>query len=74
MKNADMPAMPGQVKSHGNGVVEILSVGGLTKREMFAAMAMQAYITRISGCDLDAVAFDSVIAADALLAALEPKP
>ena len=44
------------------------------QRRDVAAMAMQGYITRISGCDLGAVAFDSVMAADALLAELEPKP
>lgn len=31
--NLDKPAMPGQVKYHGGGAVEVLSIGGLTARE-----------------------------------------
>jgi hypothetical protein len=47
---------------------------GLTKREVFAMAAMQAYITRINGADLSAVARDSVLAADCLLRELTKEP
>ena len=54
-----------------------LSSGGLTKREMFAAMAMQGLCAGVEYgrvIDEDAIASDAVACADALLAKLtEPK-
>jgi len=48
MKNADMPAMPEIVRSDENrdeeGTFYHQSHGGLTKREHFAAMAMQGML------------------------------
>lgn len=49
------------------------NTGGLTKREFFAAMAMQ---TLLHHCTIEVAAIESVDAADALIAVLnaEPKP
>lgn len=70
MKNADMPAMP-VVEFDDN----VGSKDGLTKREYFAAMAMQGILSSVleQGVDVgrDQVAIDSVRMADALLAELE---
>jgi hypothetical protein len=43
MNNSDMPAMPQPDIFHGNGAIEYGSPG-LTKREYFAARAMEAII------------------------------
>lgn len=72
IKNADLPAMPipledGSVFNyHG-------PADGLTKREYFAGLAMQAIIAHPHGPAgaWDKAAKDSVLAADALLAELE---
>ena len=71
MKNADMPAMP---------VVEfddsVGSKDGLTKREHFAAMAMQGLLSNLAAIrregfrDAEIEQF-ALMRADALLAALE---
>ena len=71
MKNADMPASP----AYHEGVAVTL---GLTKRELFAAMAMQGILANPDSestvMDHDTAAASAVASADALLAALEPKP
>ena len=70
MDNGDMPAMPAkimeQVSSRHSMQTEAT---GLTKREHFAAMAMQGLITlKGSGCmDKDITAIQCVRMADALL-------
>lgn len=77
MKNADMPAMPIEreiIDNSGNYT-------GLTKREHFAAMAMQGmlsskYVSDFSGesiaeCMADAIAATALKYADALLTQLE---
>lgn len=72
MKNGDMPAMPlpqseySENYTHGKW-------DGLTKREYFAAMAMQGLLTCAmdTGASISEFAEDSVVAADALLAELE---
>ncbi len=76
MRNADMPAMPialepGEVWSEGQDHAH-----GLTKREQFAARAMQGFIAAPMGKYPDqtnqrVMAYDSLLAADALLAELE---
>jgi len=81
MKNSDMPAMPiseiqgsdidmaiSSPKSYG------LPTGlGLTKREYFAGLAMQALVsTEITG-KASAFAEDSILMADALLAELDKR-
>lgn len=84
MKNADMPAMPSGaiVRSRTNKndpgsdffvVTETSAKNvGMTKREAFAMAAMQGLCTDTSGyTSLGQIAQDAVIAADALLAALE---
>lgn len=77
MKNADMPAHPSTMRA---GDVE-KSEGGLTKREHFAAMAMQGILANPTGQQepegappeavIEIVALASVNFADALLAELE---
>lgn len=69
MKNADLPAIP-QNRSD--------LPTGLTKREHFAAMAMQGLLSSASdsngewtNCGVDNVASEAVMFADALLAELE---
>ena len=81
MNNADMPAMPQTEESYNAAGEYILEVrGGLTKREHFAAMAMQGVLSGVNGdADLhnsaeewkEDVASASVEFADALLAELE---
>lgn len=46
---------------------------GLTKRELFAAMAMQGWLAGISDAEPELMAKDAVAYADALLAALSEK-
>jgi hypothetical protein len=46
---------------------------GLSKRELFAAMAMQGLLSRDAHHEPDPTALESVLQADALLAALEVK-
>ncbi|RZZ85669.1 hypothetical protein [Pseudoxanthomonas winnipegensis] len=78
MKNGDMPANPVDgVKVIGLGMkgehIEIQLGLGLSKRELFAAMAMQGYCSVHEGWDQPTheVARCSVAIADALLAELE---
>jgi hypothetical protein len=73
MNNADIPAMPVNAHDyHNNGGYECESFG-LTKREHFAAMAIQGLITlKGSDCmDKDITAKQCVAMADALLKELE---
>ena len=83
MKNSDMPAMPSQWKDFDSMGIEVTreSYHGLTKREYFAAKAMQAIVSsqyyadfcnESGGVDRDySAAIMSVNHADALLKALE---
>lgn len=75
MKNADMPASPVQ----GFTADQYFLHAGLTKRELFAAMAMQGFIAsdHANGSEKrlnEDNAAMAIEAADALLAELEPKP
>lgn len=67
MKNADTPAMPSMLKAGDMA----LSEGGLTKREYFAAMAMQGLCCREGYGSMEDVAHDALAVANALLAELE---
>ena len=89
MNNADMPAMAVKVvasiaaqrQAKGLGVdCEDVTFTGLTKREHFAAMAMQGILCGINsnvaegewhGWDCSDFAREAISTADALLAALE---
>jgi hypothetical protein len=76
MDNADMPAMPQPIAANNHEVIDTTEYssenGGLTKREHFAALAMQGILSnkcyepprriRIEG-----MAKDAVMAADELL-------
>lgn len=81
IKNGDMPAMPmfsSEAKPcqvRDSSTQSTLDASGLTKREQFAAMAMQGLFAnnRISPNDYRSIAINSVVAADALLAKLEEK-
>ena len=83
MKNADMPASQVPLallyESRLDGNSWERAALGLTKRELFSAMAMQGILAgshpvcRHPDCEKMA-AGAAVAAADALLAALEPKP
>lgn len=79
MKNADMPAMPIDGEFWVDATKPELGVEsyqGLTRREMFAMHAMQAWITHHGSANnyifnaTDAATSD-VVCADALLAELE---
>lgn len=77
MKNADMPAYsaPNIIGSGSHNTINAPSGTGVTKRELFAAMAMQGLLA--SGLfrqDPSGVRLEALVHADALLAALEPKP
>lgn len=73
--------MSEETKNNGNSGVTSLVVpdnfqeiySGLKKRELFAAMAMQGFITN-TATDESLIAEFAVEQADALLAALEAKP
>ena len=78
MSNANMPAALGPIHSvdRDGSQVFVRHGNGLTKREHFAAMAMQGYISdeawsRKPGMGMAKLATLSVEAADALLAELE---
>lgn len=64
-------------KGNGSELVVTGSMNhGLTKRELFAAMAMQGILSRTHPADVsaDAMAQWAMVRADALLAALEENP
>lgn len=70
--NGDEPAFPAHGWSSNPEVLERMKTqGGMTKREYFAAMAMQSILRNnpISG-DWLAIAKDAVAAADAMIAEL----
>jgi len=75
MNNADMPAMPIEINGYGQYAPEAHT--GLTKREHFAAMAMQRWLARCANVphhaqlDPEAMASVAVSMADALLKELE---
>lgn len=66
-ENAEKPAMPSTVESK-DGVYIYL---GLTKREYFAAMAMQGLLAQNGYDRFDSLAIDAVRQADVLLEELE---
>lgn len=70
MKNADEP-IHGRVIQSGTAKIKN---GGLSKREYFAAKALQGFLSgphAEADCGLHGLAHDSVTAADELLKALE---
>lgn len=76
--NANSPAFPRIQTSYakpvgpdGHQLTEHLVTTGLTKREIFAAMAMQAYCSRDTDCAYYENASDAVKQADALIAELD---
>ena len=74
MNNADKPAMPISVSSstHGNICSSDFDFGeGLTKREHFAGLAMQALLAKYGNENADDCASYAVEYANALLKALE---
>tara|TARA_R110002072_G_scaffold228108_1_gene384904 strand:- start:252 stop:488 length:237 start_codon:yes stop_codon:yes gene_type:complete len=74
MNNADKPAMPISVSSstHGNICSSDFEYGeGLTKREHFAGLAMQALLAKHGNENADDCASYAVEYANALLKALE---
>jgi hypothetical protein len=85
MNNSDMPAMPQSIMKpnsvyqqeyalKGSDASITIEYTGLTKREHFAAMAMQGvYAGGTNEATYDGIAEMAVKAADALLAALEAK-
>lgn len=81
MKNADTPAMPVRRadgrpmtlcnQDDADYIRDLQPAIGLTKREHFAAMALQACMARGGYRSWQALSADSVEIADALLAELE---
>jgi len=73
-RNADKPASPTQTfEELRDGPVTLTECDGLTKREYFAAMAMQGLIANAQPDDIaeTRTAWQAVNHADALLAELE---
>jgi hypothetical protein len=74
MNNSDMPAQPISVSSRGEGVIcssDFEYGEGLTKREHFAGLAMQGFISQCRN-DGDKVCVTLAVGyADALLKELE---
>jgi hypothetical protein len=71
MNNADIPAMPVNAHDyHNNGGYECESFG-LTKREHFAAMAMQGICASGPTISNQLIASEAVVLADLLLKELE---
>ena len=67
----DLPAYPGQIKRHGENVVEVLSTGGMTKREALAMAAMGNIVNaHLPLDDLPKLAVFCYQIADAMLAEL----
>lgn len=77
MKNADMPAMPSDVKAVYEAMTDSddswgKAALGLTKREMMAMTAMQGLCAHSGDYHQpEHLAMDAVVFADALLAELE---
>ena len=81
MKNSDYPAFPAEIQVGDNGIEAIqtgittFSVPGLTKREYFAAMAMQGFLSNSLVIEADPtkgmIARWAIDYADALLDELE---
>jgi hypothetical protein len=75
MSKADEPVHPTKI-SHPNGMTK--QYNGLTKREYFAAMAMQGiardWSNDVTNWRIEKMAKCAVEYADALIAALERKP
>ena len=70
MKNADLPAMPIDIDGRGQFAPETHL--GLTKREYFAGLAMQAILSADDCTNIiDEIVNGAVGMADALLAELE---
>ena len=73
IENKDMPAMPCndiEVKDDDwevTGEIIYVKSNGLTKREYFAAMAMQGIMHTREYQSMPAIAIDAVMAADALI-------
>lgn len=73
-RNADMPAIPSGIQEDYNNLAQEPLNLGLTKREQFAAMAMQGLLSGVPADGIisyDEVADDARRCADALLAELE---
>ena len=75
MKNGDLPAMPVEeghlYESRCDNGSWALGALGLTKREMFAMVAMQGLFASGYAATIAEIASDAVTASDALLAELE---
>lgn len=67
--NQDEPAFPTCDVLHPNGQIQYGSIG-LTKREYFAAMAMQGLLAHDPTYEFTEIASDSVKMTDALIAEL----
>ncbi len=82
MKNANMPVSPmlnehGCPQHHSSVLLQEGQVTGLTKRELFAAMAMQGFLSNkghATHFNPEDDAKYCIRIADALLAELEPSP
>lgn len=78
-KNANLPAMPLQITdtliaTMDNGAMKAVErISGLTKREMFAMVAMQGLLVNSerNGLTFDTATAQAIKCADALLAELE---
>lgn len=77
MSNANLPAFPVSANDRANyeaGGYVPNGVFGMTKREYFAALAMQGLVALDATGEWEKYAERSVAAADALIAELEKQP
>lgn len=80
MKNADQPAHPVHGGYEDDDRRNQIIGGGLTKREYFAAIAMQGLLTKLDHYDgegnqaMSGLCYDAVSYADQLLRSLEQRP
>lgn len=76
MRNGSLPAQPCSIEPNAQGAYfgeKTVHCTGLTKRELFAAMAMQGLAARLDMTSEDRAIY-AVECADDLLAALEAVP
>lgn len=63
-------AFSGVEHGYSYGIPDVTTIPGLTKREYFAAMAMQGILASDNSLPIPVVAYDSIKMADALIGQL----
>lgn len=73
-KRANEPAYPASGRHVGGGAIEYFTMGGMTLREHYAGLAMQALLAGGANLNADQIAEWAGIHADALIARLSKEP